>query len=126
MVIGIWDKPENSDATEILKAIGSLLPPPPPGTPGPFALSEEGKIEELCKKNSLKVIYKETIACPMLFHSRTDAVKSFMGTGPAAAAVNSHDRETVERTIAKAFEQFRLTEDMYFLQNHFNVFIAEK
>ena len=30
LVIGIWDKPELSQATQILKAIGSLLPPPPP------------------------------------------------------------------------------------------------
>jgi SAM-dependent methyltransferase len=126
MVIGIWDKPENSDATQILKAIGALLPPPPPGTPGPFALSEEGKIEEMCIRNGLKINYKETIACPMLFHSRPDGIKSFMGTGPAAAALKNNDRETVERTIARAFEPFRLTEDLYFLQNNFNVFIVEK
>ena len=28
LVIGIWDKPHLSDATNVLKAIGSLLPPP--------------------------------------------------------------------------------------------------
>ena len=39
LVIGIWDKPGFSDATNVLKAIGTLLPPPPPGTPAPFALS---------------------------------------------------------------------------------------
>ena len=36
LVICIWDKPELSEATDVLKAIGTLLPPPPPGTPGPF------------------------------------------------------------------------------------------
>ena len=29
LVIGIWDKPEMSEAATILKAIGALLPPPP-------------------------------------------------------------------------------------------------
>jgi ubiquinone/menaquinone biosynthesis C-methylase UbiE len=33
LVLGLWDKPENSEATSVLKAIGTLLPPPPPGTP---------------------------------------------------------------------------------------------
>src|SRR6266540_3566739 len=28
LVIGIWDKPEMNDATHVLKAIGSLMPPP--------------------------------------------------------------------------------------------------
>jgi SAM-dependent methyltransferase len=126
LVIGIWDLPENSDATAILKAIGSLLPPPPPGTPGPFALSEEGKIDGMCTRNGLKLIYKDIIACPMLFHSENEAVKSFMGTGPAASALKAADKGLVEKTIARAFEPFKLTEDMYFLQNRFKVFIAEK
>ena len=126
LVLAIWDKPENSDATQILKAIGSLLPPPPPGTPGPFALSEDGKIEEILKRHSLKLAFKQAVACPMLFHSLGEAVKSFMGTGPAALALKHHSRETVESTIAKAFESFRLSEDMHFLQNNFLLFIAEK
>lgn len=126
LALAIWDKPGNSDATEILKAIGTLLPPPPPGTPGPFALSEDGKIEEILHRNDLKLMYKEPIACPMLFHSLTNAVKSFMGTGPAALALKQHDNSTVENTIANAFESFVLTEDLHFLQNNFLVFIAEK
>lgn len=126
LVLGIWDKPENSDATMILKAISSLLPPPPPGTPGPFALSEDGRIDDICTGHDLKVIYKTRIACPMLFHSKADAVKSFMSTGPAAMALHIHDQKTVENKISEAFNQFHHTEDIYFLQNNFLVFIAEK
>lgn len=126
LVVVIWDKPENSDATSILKAISTLLPPPPPGTPGPFALSEDGKVESILEGIGVKLTYKTTVACPMLFHSAADAVKSFMGTGPAAAALNNNDRMAVEKTIAKAFAQFRLTEGLHFLQNKFLLFIAEK
>jgi len=32
----------------------------------------------------------------------------------------------VEEAIAKAFRPFRVSEDFYFLQNQFLVFIAEK
>ena len=55
LVIGIWDMPELSEATTILKAIGSLLPPPPPGTPGPFALSEDGAIETILHNIGMKM-----------------------------------------------------------------------
>lgn len=126
LVIGIWDKPEYSDATVILKAIGSLLPPPPAGAPGPFALSEDGKIESILESLDLKPIYKTKVSCPFLYHSINDAVKSFMGTGPAAAAANYTTEKEVREKITAAFQPFRLTEDMYHLQNSFLLFIAEK
>lgn len=126
VVIAIWDSPEKSDATNILKAIGTLLPPPPSGTPGPFALSEPGKIESICKSLGLKVIYKTTIACPFLYYDKEDAVKSFMGTGPAAAAMNHANEKTVHRTIATAMQPYHVTEEFYHLQNSFLLFIAEK
>lgn len=126
LVIGIWDKPEYSDAPNVFKAIGSLLPPPPPGTPGPFALSEEGKIESICNTINLKVIYKTRVACPFLYHSTEEGIKSFMGTGPAAAAMNHTSEKTIQKTIVEALQPYRLTEDMYHLQNSFLLFIVEK
>jgi SAM-dependent methyltransferase len=126
IVLGIWDKPEMSDATEVLKSIGQLLPPPPPDTPGPFALSENGKIEQSCKSAGLKVIHRERVACPFLYSSMDDGIRSFMGTGPAAAAINNSNAVTVEQVIAKALQPFKLVDDLIFLQNHFLVFIAEK
>ncbi len=126
LVIGIWDKPDMSDATHILKAIGTLVPPPPPGTPGPFALSEDGKIESICQGIDLKMVYKTKVTCPFLYRTIGDGVRSFMGTGPAAAAMNYTDKEIVEETITKALRPFRITDDFHFLQNQFLVFITEK
>lgn len=126
LVIGIWDKPENSEATEVLKAIGKLLPPPPPGTPGPFALSEDGKIESSCNNAGLTVAYKNTVACPFLYASLSEGINSFMGTGPAAMALNSNEKQVVENTIATALKPYHVMDGLYSLQNNFLVFIAEK
>lgn len=126
LVLGIWDKPERSDATQVLKAIGALLPPPPPGTPGPFALSEDGKIEAAFEEAGLNLIYKTNVACPFLYADLGDGIKSFMGTGPAAAALNHNKRETVEQTIGRALQPFAVADGFHFLQNSFLVFIAEK
>ncbi|MBC8045777.1 MAG: class I SAM-dependent methyltransferase [Fimbriimonadaceae bacterium] len=126
LVICIWDKPELSEAAEILKSIGSLLPPPPPGTPGPFALSEDGKIESICASVDLKVVYKTQVSCPFFYPSLDHGVKAFLGTGPAAAAMNHVSQKEVEQKIADAFMPYHLKEDMYHLQNSFLLFIAEK
>jgi SAM-dependent methyltransferase len=125
-LIGIWDKSHMSDATNVLKAIGMLLPPPAPGTPGPFALSEDGRMEGEFAVNDLKLIFKTRVSCPFLYSSLTDGIKSFMGTGPAAAAMNHSNREIVEETISQALTPFHLVDDLYFLQNSFLVFIAQK
>jgi len=126
LVVAIWNRPELSDATQVLKAIGSLLPPPPPGTPGPFALSENGGMESSFINAGLKLIYKTSAACPFVYTSLTDAIKGFMGTGPAAAAMDNTDMHLVESVIARAMHSFRLSEDLHFLQNSFLVFVAVK
>jgi len=126
LIIGIWDRPELSDAANVLKAIGSLLPPPPPGTPGPFAQSEDGKMESICEVLELKMLYKSKVTCPFLFNTLDDGIKCFLGTGPAAAAMNHADEKTVRQTIANALAPYHLTEGFYHLQNSLLIFIVEK
>jgi SAM-dependent methyltransferase len=126
LVIAIWDKPELNEATTILKAIGSLLPPPRPGTPGPFALSEDGRVEGILSKIGLRLQHRFSVPCPMLFVKLGDAVKSFMGTGPAAMACNHVEEAHVRDVVAKAFAPYKVAEDFYHLRNQFLLFIAEK
>jgi ubiquinone/menaquinone biosynthesis C-methylase UbiE len=126
LVLCIWDKPEASDATNVLKSIGSLLPPPPPGTPGPFALSEDGKIEGILDEVGFHLLNKFKVICPFLYSSLSNGIRSFMGTGPAAAALNTNSRQIVEQTISDALATYNVADDFHYLQNQFLVFIAEK
>lgn len=126
LAIGIWDKPEHCDSSNILKAINALLPPPPPGKQSPFMFSEDGRIENECEKAGLKMVYRNRVSCPFLYSNLSDAMKSILGTAPAAAAINTTSRRLVEETILRALQPFAATDDFYFLQNNFLVFIAEK
>ena len=126
LVVAIWDKPEYSDGTEVLKAIGTLLPPPPPGTPGPFALSEDGKVEEVLEAIGMKLIQRGMVICPFTYSSLNDGLKSWMGTGPAAAALNNNSRKLVEETITRVIKTYRVTDDFHYMQNQFLYFIATK
>jgi hypothetical protein len=88
-------------------------------------LSEDGKIESVCEEPGLKVIYKEKIPCGFYYDNLTNAVRSFLSTDPAAAAMNYENEKTVEQTIARAFQPYRIAEDMHHLQNSYLLFIIE-
>ena len=126
LVVGIWDKPDMSDSTNVLKAISTLLPPPTPGTPGPFALSEDGKIENVCSSLGLKLVYHTRVSCPFIYYSLKDGTRSFLATGPAASAMKHVAERKVQQIIASALRPYHLTENIYHLQNSFLLFIAEK
>ena len=67
-----WGTPEQCEAAGYLAAIGQLLPPPPPGAPGPFALSEAEALTALYDEAGLRV------AAPVVFateHAGEEAVR---------------------------------------------------
>lgn len=47
VVIAVFGKREEKESAAFIAAMGSLLPSPPPGAPGPFALSVDGALEAL-------------------------------------------------------------------------------
>ena len=50
IVVMIWGNKEDCEVASYLKAVGSMLPPPPPGAGGPFALSENQLLESLLEE----------------------------------------------------------------------------
>ncbi len=126
VVIGIWGKEEDCDAGSVLKAVASLLPAPPPGTPGPFALSEEGKVEAICKEAGLKVVKKESVFCPWTFTSTEDLQLGFLCTGPCVKAIKAMGETKVRNAITAGAAPYQLAEGIYFMRNYFTFFITEK
>lgn len=126
VIIGIWGKEEECDAGSVLKAVAALLPPPPPGTPGPFALSEDGKVETICKSVGLKVISRQTVFCPWQFTSIEDLQRGFLCTGPCVKAVQAVGESEVRKAIIQSAQPYNLADGIYFMKNHFTFFITEK
>jgi SAM-dependent methyltransferase len=126
IIIGIWDKEADCESSRILKDVVSLLPPPPPGTPGPFELSEDGKIESICEKVGLKVIKKESVLCPWSFYTSEGLLKAFLCTAAFVKASQIAGQEKVQQTILENAKPFKLAEDVYFMRNHFTWYITEK
>lgn len=126
IVLGLWDEPRFCDSSLVFSSLAALLPPPPPDAPGPWALSSEGTMAKMSQDLGLRIIYKEKVACPWMYTSLEDMYKAFMCTGPAVKAAETLGVEKVKEVIAKSSEPFRLTDEVYFMNNYFNFFILQK
>ena len=84
IVIAVWGLPETCEAAGHLKALGSLMPPPPPGAPGPFALSDESKLRALACEAGLTPSVVVDVLCPWVYPDLETALRGMLSAGPSA------------------------------------------
>lgn len=87
VVISVFGKPEVTEATAYIKAMDSLLPPPPPGAPEPFALSADDALEALAIKAGMTPSNVKTVECPMGYRDDETALRGLLSAGPAVRAI---------------------------------------
>jgi SAM-dependent methyltransferase len=119
-----WGTPEQCDAAAYLAAVGKLLPPPPPGAPGPFALSEPTALTALFDDSGLAVAAIADVPCEWRYPDEPTAVAGLIASGPVAHAIE-HAGEQAVRAAVKAFlVPFRTADGGYRLTNSFRYAIG--
>lgn len=126
LVIGVWGSAAECEALKVLASIASLLPEPVAGSPGPLALSEEGKLEKLLAEAGFNIIESDTIECPWNFSSLDDAIKGILAAGPSVEAINYAGKEKVKEKLINTLEAFNIYDGIYVLENVFHYYIAGK
>jgi SAM-dependent methyltransferase len=124
VAIATWGKPEDCEAADYLVALGSLLPPPPPGTPGPFALSEESALEDMTTRAGLTPVEAEEVDCPFVYPDLETALIGLMSSGPAVKAIQTSGEDRVRKAVADALAPFRTASGGYRMENKFRYLIA--
>src|SRR5579883_2880766 len=124
VVMAVLARPEDCDISALMPALGKFLPPPPPGAPGPFALSAPGRVEALLEQANLSPLVSGEVDCPFEFPDLATAVRGNMSTGPAAFAIRQAGPEAVEQAIAERLSPFRTSEGRYRLRNRMRYVIA--
>jgi ubiquinone/menaquinone biosynthesis C-methylase UbiE len=89
LVTLIWGNKEDCEAATYLKAVGSLLPLPPPGTPGPFALSENHLLEKMLEEIGFKIINNTDVIAIWDYPDSETALKGLLSAGPVAKAIEN-------------------------------------
>jgi len=114
VVFSVWGpRDRNPWLSILLDAITETLgiPVPPPSMPGPFSLSENGKLEELLGAAGFGRVNVREIATPMnagSFDEWWGVVPSLAGpVGPLLAGQLADVRSTIRARAAEALEQFR-------------------
>jgi ubiquinone/menaquinone biosynthesis C-methylase UbiE len=126
LAIGVWGNTAECEALTVLSSIASLLPEPPAGSPGPLALSEEGKVARLLSEAGFKLLEKGTAEGHWNFSSLEEAMKGILSAGPSAEAIGYAGKEKVQAQLMKTLEAFNIYDDSYVLENVFHYFIAGK
>ena len=119
VLMAVWGAPEQCDAAHHLAALGRLLPPPPPGTPGPFALSRAGAVAALLAEGGFAPGGEAAAATPWHYADRDDALAGLRSSGPVARAVAHAGTEAVEAALADSIAPYAQPDGSYLLRNVF-------
>lgn len=124
VVAMVWGTAEECEAAAYLAALGRLMPPAPPGAPGPFAISQPGALETLIREAGLAPERRRVVQATWTYSDLETALRGLLSAGPARrAAENSGDEAAVE-AVSQAIAPCRRADGTYVLLNHFHYVVA--
>jgi ubiquinone/menaquinone biosynthesis C-methylase UbiE len=126
IVAMIWGNKEDCEAATYLKAVGSVLPPPPPGAPGPFALTENHLLESILEEIGFKILDNTDVPSIWDYPNIETALKGLLAVGPAAKAIENSGYDKVHETVLGAVQPYAQSNGHVVYHNKFRVVIAEK
>ncbi len=126
LVVMIWGNKEDCEVVSYMKAVGSLLPPPPPGAAGPFALSENQLLEKTLEDIGLRIIDNTDIKSVWDYPNADIAIKGLMSAGTVARAIDNSGFEKVYETISMSIRPHIQQNGHVIYNNKWRVIICEK
>ncbi|MEQ1685257.1 MAG: class I SAM-dependent methyltransferase [Burkholderiaceae bacterium] len=113
VVIMTWGKPEGMEAASLVAALKPLLPPPPPGAPGPFALSDASALRTLAQSAGLNPLEVLDVTCHWQYPDLDTALRGLASSGVAIRAAEHSSAEAVNHAHAAALASFRQHDGTY-------------
>jgi len=123
VVITTWGEPDGMEAAALVTATRPLMPPPPPGTPGPFALSNEERLRAFAAAGGLTPVEVFDVEC-VYVGSEEALVRGFIASGVAARAMKIAGEEAVVKAYAEAIQPFHQPDGSYRFTGTFRSLIS--
>ena len=124
VLVAVWGAAEKCELAPYLLALGKLLPPPPPGAAGPFALSAPGALEALVSKAGLRPEAARTVETAMPFPDEATAVRGLLASGVAERAIRNSGELAVRQGLTAAIQPFRKGDGSYKFRNEWRFLVS--
>lgn len=125
IVIMTWGEPAGMEASTLVGALKPLLPAPPPGAPGPFALSDEAALRGFAAAGGLM---PGAVFDVQTHWSYPDEATALRGLGSAGVAVRAIEHSGEAAFIAAhraALATFRQPDGSFRIAARFRCLVAE-
>jgi SAM-dependent methyltransferase len=126
VLAAIWGPMEQCEARGYIATVVSVLPPPPPGAPGPFAVSDERALRDFAAEACLTPLDVAVVDVPFVYPDMESALRGVLSAGPAARAIHAVGEGRVRDLVAAALAPYRLSSGGVRLENRFRYLIATK
>ena len=124
MLIAVWGPHDLCDGETVIDAVRALLPPPPPGAPGPLALAADGALAGLLDAAGFETLVVADVATPYEYADEPTYLRAWASPGPCVLAVRQAGQEAFDRAILDASSPFRREDGSYRLDNIFRFAVA--
>jgi hypothetical protein len=104
--------------------MGRLGPPPPPGAPGPWALSEDGALEQLMQSAGLEPQLRGAATGAFVFRDDQEAVDGFFSAGVTQRVIRHCGEQAMREATLEAVAPYRQPDGGYRLVNQYRFVIA--
>src|SRR6202167_3533304 len=113
VVVVTWGKPEGMEAASLVAALSPWLPPPPPGAPGPLALSDETALRAFASLATLEPVEVFDVDLPWQYANLARALRGLGSSGVAARAIENSSVGAVDEAHTQALKPFRQPDGSY-------------
>lgn len=115
--IVVWGPAEECEAVAQFRALGALLPPPPPGSPGPLAGEQE--VAKWAEVAGLQVEMDKLVDCPWSYPDLDTALRALMSAGPVVSIVEQAGEHAVADALRTCLKDFKTDDGGYLFRNKF-------
>lgn len=93
--------------------------PPPPGTPGPFAPSDQANLKALASDAGFAPVAVVDVECPWAYPDLDTALRAKLSAGPAERAIRNSSMERARDAVSASIAAYRTPSGAYRLNNKF-------